>query len=614
MRQDDAARGVRTCDRYKSDGVALPRLLGAALALAVFLIFTSMGSSTAHAAGLDGCWTGTIGAMQTMRHSFLRLESTSDSVSVLLQVFDGELKDASGMGVLDGDTLRATLARPDRDVEIALGRRDDTDGWSGRLQDPKIGSLPASFSLAEPMEPVVPFLGTWSGRIEAFSLGFVLHVDDGPCGQLVAKADSPDQGASGLPITGIRARLEDGTPTLEFEIAYLAVTFKGTLDAAAETISGTFTQRGAAVPLSLNRGEAAAGKPKRPQEPEPPFPYVSEDLEIQNEDADLKLGGTLTIPEGEGPHPAVVLITGSGAQNRNEEIAGHKPFLVLADRLTRAGIAVLRTDDRGVGDSEGNTMESTLEDVAGDVRAQLDYLKTRPEIDGQRLGLLGHSEGGWVAPIVETTYPGLAFLVLLAGPAIGGEELLHVQTAAVLRTSGVSEDQVLNVRHFNDAVYTILKEDLSPEETLAKTQERWTQIHEELTDDELTAVYSILGIARDDLETHLRTQLPIVTSPWFRYLLTFDPRPVLRDVDIPVLAVLGEKDLQVPPDPNADTLAGLLRKNERDDVEIIVMDGLNHLMQRAETGLPTEYSQIEETINPRALRTIETWIVDIVKL
>lgn len=584
--------------------------------VAISIAFVATGLGWLHhptiAADRDGCWTGSIGSGQTMRQAFLVLGPQDGDLSLTLRVFDGELKDAQGSATMDGDTLRATVSRPDRDIDVALAQSAATKEWTGRLHDPKNGNLPASFAPATPQEDVAPFLGSWSGLLEAFGLRLVLHVSEGPCGQLIAAADSPDQGASGIPCTDARVSQEEGASTFHFAISFLDVTYTGTLSEAQDAIEGTFRQRGADLPFRLERGETVAPL-ARPQEPRPPFPYTAEDVAIENAAAGITLGGTLTLPEGEGPHPAVILITGSGAQNRNEELMGHKPFLLLADRLTRAGIAVLRTDDRGVGESGGNTMEATLDDVAGDVRAQLAYLKTRPEIDGGRMGLLGHSEGGWVAPLVEISSDDVTFLVLLAGPGVGGEEILHLQTAAIMRASGVGEDVIRNIRRYNEVVYETLKENLADEQTVAQILEGWSAVDQELTENERQAVSDVFGLTTDGREAHIRSQLSAIATPWFRHLLEYDPRSTLQKVDSPVLAIIGALDLQVPPEPNAQVLESTLRAAQRDDVQVIVMEGLNHLLQKARTGLPDEYTKIEETINLLALRRIEEWIVDTVR-
>ena len=258
-----------------------------------------------------------------------------------------------------------------------------------------------------------------------------------PGGAVVLSLDSPDQGANGIPISSMSHK----GGVVSFESSVIKGTFEGKLDADSKELKGDWKQNGASFPLLLQKTDKVS-ETRRPQMPKPPFPYRSEDVTYENKAGGVKLAGTLTIPAGEGPFPAVVLITGSGPQDRDESLLGHKPFLVLADHLTRLGIAVLRVDDRGVGGSTGSTANSTSEDFAGDVLTGLDFLKARKEIDVKRVGLIGHSEGGIIAPMVAARSQDIAFIVLMAGTGVTGQEILTAQRNLIGKAAGQSESKL----------------------------------------------------------------------------------------------------------------------------------------------------------------------------
>jgi pimeloyl-ACP methyl ester carboxylesterase len=309
---------------------------------------------------------------------------------------------------------------------------------------------------------------------------------------------------------------------------------------------------------------------------------------FRNDAAGLTLAGTLTRPEGDGPHPAVVLVSGSGPQDRNSEVFNHKLFHVLADHLTRQGIAVLRYDERGVGASEGSFDGATSEDFAGDVGAAVRFLKNRSEIDPDAVGLLGMSEGGLVAPMVHTQFEPVDFLVLMAGPSVPGREILVEQTAQIATAQGASSGAV-------DSIRTVQRRTLDVVATAPDSA---------ATAEQLRSVLDEEGLGTD----RIQSQIEQMTDPWFRFFVRHDPVPTLRQVDVSVLALYGSKDLQVPPGQNADPMRTALQESPSDDVAVRVLDGLNHLFQPAETGLPTEYAQIETTMAPEALETVSGWI------
>jgi len=379
--------------------------------------------------------------------------------------------------------------------------------------------------------------------------------------------------------------------------------YQGTMT-APDTIQGEWSQMGQSLPLVLVRGDG--DEARRPQEPQPPFPYEEEEVRYPNPEAGIHLAGTLTLPPGPGPFPAVALITGSGAQDRDETIMGHKPFWVLADHLTRHGIAVLRSDDRGVGESEGDFSAATSADFAGDAAAAVAYLRERPEIDPHRIGLVGHSEGGIIAPMVAVERGGVAFTVLLAGTALPGDEILLLQGEAIARAMGQDEDAIRGSRELQVATFQVIREEEDPEVRSRRAGEILRDHLAGMTPEEREA----LGIPAEAEDQWIEAQGAVAASPWFRYFLTYDPRDHLRRLEVPVLALFGELDLQVPANENMSAMEEALREAGNPDVTLLELPGLNHLFQTAETGSPTEYARIEETFAPAALDAVSSWIVE----
>lgn len=441
----------------------------------------------------------------------------------------------------------------------------------------------------------------WEGKLQAapgIALRLVLKItraDDG----LHAKLDSPDQGAKDLPVEKIA--IAEGK--LTFTMPAIRGAYTGTLDASGSKATGEWTQGGAKLPLVMEKVEKAS-ELKRPQEPKPPFPYKAEEVGYDTEGGKVHLAGTFTIPDPathKGPYPAVLLISGSGPQDRDEALLGHRPFLVLADALTRRGIAVLRVDDRGVGGSTGDTMKSTTEDVAGDVLAGVKWLRARKEVAPKRVGLIGHSEGGLVAPMVAARTPDVAFIVLIAGPGLPGDEIVVRQGELIARAMGKTDDKELaKSTALQRALLDIAKTEKDAEAIKAKARPLLEKAIAEMTPEEKKASGGAAA---------LDGRLAVLATPWFRFFLTYDPRPTLRKVKCPVLALNGEKDLQVPPKENLAEIARALAAGGNKHVETRELPGLNHLLQTARTGSPAEYATIEETMAPSALRLIGDWIL-----
>jgi pimeloyl-ACP methyl ester carboxylesterase len=427
--------------------------------------------------------------------------------------------------------------------------------------------------------------GDWDGALNAgagLKLRLAFHIAHGAPG-LSATLDSLDQGAFGIPAS---LTVQDGHK-VKIEIVKIGAAFDGTLSGDGATLSGDFSQGGRLTPLMLTRRAAGGAGPAvaRPQTPHPPYPYREEEVAYRSM-AGVRLAGTLTLPKGAGPFPAVALIAGSGPNRRDEDVFGHKIFLVLADRLTRNGIAVLRYDKRGLGKSTGDYKAATSQDFAADAEASAVYLRGRPEIDARHVGLIGHSEGGAIAPMVAADDPHIAFIVLMAGPGLRGDTLLLKQQQLIGRALGVPDEKLAEGAAINRRLYAAVESAKDGPEAAAKA-------HAVLADTGMSAQAADAAVAQ-------------VSSNWMRFFLAYDPAPTLSRVKCPVLAINGSKDLQVPPAEDLSAIKAALATNP--DVQTVELEGLNHLFQTASTGAPSEYAEIEETISPRALDLIASWI------
>ncbi len=341
----------------------------------------------------------------------------------------------------------------------------------------------------------------------------------------------------------------------------------------------------------------------RPQEPMEPLPYRSERVRFKNTQAGIELAGTLTIPHTHTPSPAIVLVTGSGPQDRDETIANHKPFLILADHLTRRGIAVLRYDDRGVGDSGGDFETATMLDFVSDGKAAVKFLKNRTDIAPKRIGLLGHSEGGMVLPEVAIALPGeVSFLVLLASPGLNGQAIFYLQDAVQQRARGDTEDSIERSKQRKAQMFAVLKDE--PDLDKAARKLRKTMKSMRLLPEEAKALKAS-GVS---LDTIINQQIQLLNNDATRFFLSYDPLPALKQLEVPVLALTGERDLQVPPKENLPLIRAALSGGECPLYSVAELPKLNHLFQTCESGLPEEYTQIQETFAPMALHKISEWI------
>lgn len=532
-----------------------------------------------------GDWKGTLNAGGTELRLILHIKKSADgTLNGILESIDQGANDIpAGVITVEGSNLRFSIQAINGSYAGKVNSdATSIDGTWTQGQDLPLVFKRVAANAAGVAAPPSDIDGAWMGTLDVSTkLRIVFHFVN-TSGGLTATLDSPDQGAKGLPVATVT---RDGS-SIKLAMPNLGATFDGKLAADHSTIEGTFHQGGNSLPLVLKPSKGEFERP-RPQNPVRPYPYRDEDVIYKNESAGINLGATLTIPQGQGPFRAVVLITGSGQQDRDESLLGHKPFLVLADYLTRQGIAVLRVDDRGIGKSGGNFAASTTRDFSTDVEAGISYLKTRTEINPLKIGLIGHSEGGIIAPMVAARNPSVAFIVMMAGTGVPGDQILPAQLAEISEAGGMSHEEAMKQAQNEREVLTLVEQGASAD----VLEKKMMEIDSKMPQAQRTAQLKALG------------------SPWFRFFLTYDPAVDLRKVKCPVLAINGEKDRQVPPDLNLPAIRKALASGGNQHFEVEQLPGLNHLFQTAKTGSPTEYSEIDETISPVALKLMSSWVL-----
>ncbi len=432
--------------------------------------------------------------------------------------------------------------------------------------------------------------GKWFGQMNVMGnkMRMMIHLSKDQKGNLKGNFHSISQGGQAIPIDKITFEKENAL----FQIERINGTYKGKI-IDHKHIEGKWSQNGMEFTLNLEKVKKIPGL-NRPQHPKPPFPYNQEEVTYQNKQAGATLAGTLSLPNSKEKFPVVLLITGSGPQDRDETVMEHKPFLVLADHLTRKGIAVLRVDDRGIGKSTGPVKDLTSKDFAEDVKAGVEFLKKHPRINPKQIGLAGHSEGGMIAPMVAAQDPDIAFIILMAAPGMKGIDLLYQQRIAIFKSMGITGDfpkqRAETNRKMDQAVI-----DAEPLENAKET------IRKIATESGLPPIMA-KGIIRQ------------MVNHWFKFFLQYDPIPTLKKVKCPVLAINGEKDVQVVAAPNLKAIQEALTQSGNKNVTIKSFPNLNHLFQTAKTGAVNEYMNIEETFAPAALETISQWLLKQVKL
>jgi pimeloyl-ACP methyl ester carboxylesterase len=411
----------------------------------------------------------------------------------------------------------------------------------------------------------------------------------------------PAQGVKSLALSNVTATDKE----LKFSLKAAGAAWELQVAADGQTATGVLKQ-GGEFKTTMKRlaADEAPAAPARPQEPKPPFPYDSHDVTFENLRAKVTLAGTLTVPRGTGPFPCVVLVTGSGPQDRDEALLGHRPFLVVADHLTRHGIAVLRYDDRGVGKSTGRFAGATSDDFADDALAAVAFLKSRKEVDAKKIGIAGHSEGGLIAPMCAAKSKDVAFLVLLAGTGISGAELMPIQSKLISIAGGMPAAEAEAQSKEMVEIYNLIAAGKSEAEIKSRIGEIALKQLESQPEKKSLPRAKLLA------EAHAvaGAQAAELFTPWFKRFLVIDPRQNLAKVGCPVLALNGAKDLQVPPKENLSQIEKALKDAGNKDVTIVEFPDLNHLFQTCKTGSPSEYASIEETFSPKALDTMTSWI------
>jgi len=558
--------------------------------LRLLLASTSL-SALCFAQNIVGDWQGTLNTGAAELRLVLHITKAADGT--LKGTLDSIDQGANGIPVtsisLQGSTLKFASdsirgsyeGKVDREATAVHGT------WTQRT------SLALDFqrvtdsakTVAKPAAPS-DIDGDWMGALDtgAIKLRLVFHIGNTANG-LTATLDSPDQNAKGIPVTAVTRN----GPSLKIELKAIGGVFDGKINKDLTAIDGTWSQGGSSFPLALKRAKDQAElEPRRPQNPVKPYPYREEQVSYDNKTQHVTLAATLTIPSGKGPFPGVLLITGSGPQDRDESLMGHKPFLVLSDYLTRKGIVVLRADDRGVGKSTGTFTGWTTADFATDAEAGVGFLRTRAEVAPHKIGLVGHSEGAIIASMLAARNPDVAFIVMMAGPGVPGKDILPQQTLLILKATGRSQQEAENASAHEREILELAEQ--QPDDAL---------LEEQLREQAAGRVP----------EAQMEGEIKTLTSPWFRYFLTYDPAASLRKITCPVLAIGGEKDLQVPAKQNLPVIRQALEEAGNKHFEVDELPGLNHLFQTARTGAPSEYAEIEETISPVAMDKIASWIL-----
>lgn len=443
---------------------------------------------------------------------------------------------------------------------------------------------------------------SWEGRWEGVvNVGVKLRVVfriQHEQGKYSASFDSPDQAVKDIFCDSIRISGD----SIFIRIPAIGAHYLGSMG-SDNIIRGELTQR-MSYPLVLEKKEAIA--PHRPQKPLPPFPYTSRDVIYYNQDSSMHYGATLTIPQGQGPFPAVVLVSGSGSQDRNSTVLGHPIFEVLADHLTRNGIAVLRYDDRGVGETSGIPGQGTSADFADDAEAGIEYLRTLSQVDKKRLGIIGHSEGGMIAPMIANRRNDINFLVLLAAPSVPIVELMAAQNEAIARSSGLPAETAKELGQLFREISSCISR--APSDSAARAEalafmEQWASENKPAMRISLN-----LGteMKRREYALAMTEQL---RHPWFLYFLAYDPGPALQKLKGRVLALNGSHDLQVIASQNLPAIRAALEKSGVEKFEVKELENLNHLFQTCVRCTLDEYGELEETFSPAALEIISNWII-----
>jgi uncharacterized protein len=538
--------------------------------------------------GLAGNWAGSLKAGDNVLHFVLHIGTTEYGVPVatidsldqgVYGIEAGSLKESGSTFQFEIPSVNASFAG------TVAANREAIDGtWSqGGAHLPLIFHRQPRIALSKsPADAVSTAEGTWQGAIEANGMRYrlQLHISHDAQGHLVATMDSIDQGINGFHAS----QATETDAQIHLELPTVRSTYDGTINTVRNSMTGTWRQNGEPTQLTFHRSDQIL-ELRRPQNPKKPYPYDEEELTFENGKAGTTLSGTLTVPGGAGQFPAAILLVGSGPLDRDETDGGHRPFLVLADHLTRKGIAVLRYDKRGIGKSTGSYDEATTADFASDAEAALAFLKTRKKIDPRKIGI--------IASMISSRSNSVGWIAVLAGPATKGEETLLIQSDLITRAAGMTNDQVAKSLDFDRQSYNLVRHE----------KDR-TELEKSLGD-----LVKISGIGPAMPPAFMQRQIHWTSSPWFRYFLDYDPVPALQQTKVPVLALSGEKDLQVPPKENLPLIRKALEDGGNKDFKVVELPGLNHEFQHCYAGLPAESRAIEETFAPDAMNALSDWIL-----
>ena len=546
-------------------------------------------------AALEGAWSGTMEVGATTLHFVLHITKERDgSLKATLDSLDQGVYAIEATSVVQKESVLSFAVASVGAAyagKIPASHQTIEGNWSqSGATFPLIFHRQAGGIVAKkPPDAVSDVEGLWQGLVESsgLHLRLQLHISHDDKKQITARLDSIDQAITGIPATKISLT----GSKLHFEIPEISTVYDGEVNPARNLIAGTWKQAETPQKLDFKRSNEVL-QLRRPQNPAKPYPYREEEISFLNAKAQIALAGTLTLPATPGPFPAVILIGDSGPRDRDESIAGHRPFLVLADYFTRKGFAVLRYDKRGVGKSSGDFVNATTQDFAVDTESALAYLRTRKEVNPAKIGLIGHGEGAIIAAMIASRSADLPWTVLLAASGLSGEQNLLLQSEQIARASGMSDEAIEKSLEFDKKAYALGKEG----------KDR-AALESKLIDLVISS-----GMADFASPDEIQSQIHAMSSPWFRGLLAYDPIPVLQKVKCPVLALTGEKDLQVPAKQNLPAIRKALEHGDNKDFQATELPALNHLFQHAQTGTPREYGAIEETFSPEAMKAISEWI------
>jgi pimeloyl-ACP methyl ester carboxylesterase len=549
-----------------------------------------------HGQSLAGTWAGSLKAGDNVLHFVLHIGVTEYGVAVatidsldqgVYGIEAGSLKESGSTFQFDIPSVNATF-----EGTVAANRESIDGTWSqGGAHLPLVFHRQPRIALSKsPTGAISTAEGTWQGAIEANGMRYrlQLHISHDSQGHLVATMDSIDQGINGFHAS----QATESDSQIHLELPTVRSTYDGTVNSVRNSMTGTWRQNGEPTDLTFHRSDQIL-ELRRPQNPKKPYPYDEEELTFTNAKAGTTLAATLTMPRGVGPFPAAILVAGSGPLDRDEADGGHKPFFVLADHLTRKGIAVLRFDKRGIGKSTGSYDDATTADFASDAEAAVAFLQTRKGINPRKIGIIGHSEGGIIASMIAARSSNVDWIAVLAGPATKGEETLLIQSDLITRAAGMNNEQVAKSLDFDRQSYNLVRHEKNRED-----------LERDLAD-----LVKVSGIGPAMPPAFMQRQIHWTSSPWFRYFLDYDPIPALQQTKCPVLAISGERDLQVPPKENLPLIQKALEDGGNKDFKVIELPGLNHEFQHCYAGLPAESRAIEETFAPDAMTTLSDWIL-----